>query len=94
MAFGALIGMGAVLHFTGISIDASSGNYSMEMMGTLNIFLPYATSNSVILFKTVCLVAIGIAFVVMGERRRYKNLQILRDSGYLVDRDELNQQTA
>lgn len=93
MSFGAVFGVGAVLHFLGAAIDASLQNYQMTNMLGLNIFLPFGTNEGMILAKAAALVILGAVLLIAGERRRASNLNILRHNGYIVDRDELTAQT-
>lgn len=93
MAFGVIFGFGAFLHFVGAYVDAALRNYSMTNMLALNIFLPFGNSIGMVLAKSLVLAALGAFLLIVGERRRKSNLNILKSNGYIVDRDELTAQT-
>lgn len=92
--FGIMMAIGAVMHFVGLSIDGAAQTMESMYMFVLNPLMPFSNSSLELLAKSTVLLAGGVLFLVIGERRRRKNLQILRENGYLVDRDEIITATA
>jgi hypothetical protein len=88
-AFGFMLAIAAICYFVGLSIDGASRNFDTLYMLVLNPLLPFSNSSLELVAKTAVLAAGGVLFLVIGERRRRKNLRILRENGYLVDRDEV-----
>ncbi|MFM9874328.1 MAG: ABC transporter permease [Fimbriimonadaceae bacterium] len=92
--FGFMMAIGAIFHFVGLGVDGAVQSMESLYMFILNPLMPFSNSAYELLGKTVVLMAGGVLFLVIGERRRRKNLQILRNNGYLVDRDEVIAATA
>jgi|GEM_PF-5519927 len=88
-AFGFMLAIGAICYFVGLTIDGASQNFESLYMLVLNPLLPFSNSSGELMVKAGVLIGGGVLFLAMAERRRHKNLQILRDNGYLVDRDEV-----
>ncbi|MBA4291609.1 hypothetical protein C0431_01430 [bacterium] len=85
--FGFLIGaspmaLGVALQYLWNTLDVPWGL-------RLNPFIPYAETYVMMGVKTLVLMVLGVLLLWWGEKRRKKNLDVMRSRGQKVDRDEI-----